>query len=80
MAQRTHSAMGYDNSGPFRPYVASTMPCQCHPERNGSLFVVYAGGGRIDFPIRYHDGRIAYDWPERVPVAAKRLVERAYSA
>ena len=56
-----------------RPYVASNL----HDQR---LQVVYAGGWAGDWPIQYPDGRIAYDWPERVPLAAKRLVERAFAA
>ncbi len=72
-----HGAMHYDNGSPFRPYVASHI-CPCHPGR-GSLFVVYNNGRGIDFPIRVN-GRVLYDWPERVPAAAKRLVERAIAA
>ncbi len=55
-------------------YVASAI-CACHPGR-GSLHIVYAGGRGIDWPIKV-SGRVLYDWPERVPAVAKRLVERA---
>ena len=32
--------------------------------------------GHVDYPIRYDDGRIAYDFPERVPAYLKRIVEK----
>ena len=37
---------------------------------------VYVGtsGGHVDWPVRYADGRIAYDFPERVPVRLQQLV------
>ena len=72
MRYTTQHAVQYDNGAPFRPYVASAI-CQCHPGRR-SLFVVYAGGRGIDWPIKVGE-RILYDWPERVPAIAKRLVE-----
>ncbi len=59
-------------------YVASAIPCSCHPERH-TLQVGYGSWG-VDFPVQYADGTIVYDWPERVPQAAKRLVERAFAA
>jgi hypothetical protein len=31
-----------------------------------------------DWPIRYWDGRIAYDFPERVPLYVKKIVSRLY--
>ena len=32
-----------------------------------------------EYPVRYDDGRIAYDWPERIPAYVKRHVERLYA-
>lgn len=35
--------------------------------------------GFIDYPIYYdHNGKIAYDYPERVPTAIKKKVEKLY--
>ena len=41
------------------------------------LYLVYAGGWAVDWPVRRPDGSVAYDWPERVPVRLKRLVAKA---
>ena len=35
--------------------------------------------GETQFPVRYQDGRIAYDFPERVPEYLKRLCRRAFN-
>lgn len=35
--------------------------------------------GHVDHPIRYPDGRIAYHFPERVPLYVKELVNKAYT-
>ncbi len=43
-----------------------------------ALYLVYGGGWLTEYPVKYDDGRIAYDWPERIPEAAKRMVEEAY--
>ena len=43
------------------------------------LYLTYGGGWLIEYPVLYPDGRIAYDWPERIPEAAKQLVRRAYN-
>lgn len=32
--------------------------------------------GHVDYPIRYDDGRIAYDFPERVPAYLKKIVAK----
>lgn len=68
-------AVQYDQSS--APYIASAI-CRCHPGRR-SLHVVYAGGWRIDWPVKVN-GRVLYDWPEAVPASVKRLVERAFTA
>ena len=36
--------------------------------------------GLSQFPVKYRDGRIAYDHPERVNKGIKPLVERAFHA
>lgn len=40
--------------------------------------VVYGGGTFTDFPIKYHNGLIAYDEPFRHKRTTKMMVERAY--
>ena len=36
---------------------------------------IYRAGG-TDYPIRYDDGRIAYEWPERCPKYVKEYVAK----
>ncbi len=60
------------------PTVASSLDI-CHPKKGGWL-QVDCGNGWVDWPIQYPDGHIAYECPERVPKAAKRLTERAFQA
>ena len=44
-----------------------------------SLSVENTKTGFIDYPIYYdHNGKIAYDYPERVPAAIKTKVEKLY--
>lgn len=44
-----------------------------------SLSVENDKSGFIDYPIYYdHNGKIAYDYPERVPNAIKKQVEKLY--
>ena len=43
-----------------------------------SQIVVECANGHVDWPIQYTDGRVAYDFPERVPEYAKREVEKIY--
>ncbi len=74
MPQMHNGAPAYSEGG---PYVASLLCKVPRCRRRGHLYTVYAGGRAIDFPIRYGDGRIVYDWPERVPARAKRLVGQA---
>jgi len=33
-------------------------------------------GGFTDYPIRWPNGTIAYDWPERIPARVKAAVAR----
>lgn len=35
--------------------------------------------GRVDWPIRYTDGRIAYDCPEFVPASIKKELARRFN-
>ena len=35
--------------------------------------------GFTDWPIRYDDGRIAYDFPERIPAYVKRITKAIFS-
>ena len=35
--------------------------------------------GYSQYPIRYDDGRIAYDWPEIVPKYIKKAIEKAFN-
>lgn len=37
---------------------------------------VVCANGHVDNPIRYYDGRVAYDFPERVPAFIKAKVVR----
>ena len=78
--EATHCRNGSPPFGGSGPYVA-TMLCKVVTcAKRGHLYVVYADSDRIDYPVQYADGRIAYDWPERVPARAKKLVEQALSA
>jgi len=45
--------------------------------RNGQVRVLSPSGYQ-QFPIRYSDGVIAYDWPEIVPEYAKIQVMRTF--
>ena len=46
-------------------------------KRLASVVIEYKSGRSvIDYPIRYDDGRVAYDNPHAIPQYAKRLVER----
>lgn len=47
-----------------------------HRAVRGVLYVTDQRDLFTDWPIRYRDGRIAYDWPERVPAYVKRQVAR----
>jgi len=40
---------------------------------------VVTAKGHVDYPIRYDDGRIAYDFPERVPAYLKKKVAKLLS-
>lgn len=33
-------------------------------------------GGRVDHPVRYHDGHVVYDRPEVIPEAIRDWVKR----
>lgn len=49
--------------------VAGQNSCKLEIEYQNGTFVV-------DYPIRYPDGSVGYNWPERVPEYAKRQVEK----
>lgn len=38
------------------------------------------GGGFCDCAIQYHDGAVAYDFPERIPAYVKKAVRDAFAA
>ena len=40
--------------------------------------VMVSNGWWSDWPIKYTSGKIAYDFPERIPQYAKKLVEKAF--
>jgi hypothetical protein len=42
------------------------------------VYVDHTYGCLCDWPIQYDDGRIAYDYPERISRTRKALVARAY--
>lgn len=42
--------------------------------------LIVSDGWHVDWPIRVPDGRILYDWPERIPAYARRDVDRAFKA
>lgn len=44
--------------------------------QRGRLCIVNAKTGFVEIPVRYSDGSIGYDWPERVPQYVKRAFER----
>jgi hypothetical protein len=48
---------------------------------DGSLVSVMCenADGFSDWPVRYADGSIAYDYPERMPKYVKRCVQQAFS-
>ena len=50
-------------------YIASTIA--------GRHLQVVTRAGHIDWPIQYPDGRIAYDFPERVPIYLQLWVDKA---
>jgi hypothetical protein len=43
-----------------------------------SVQVVNDKTGFSDYAIRYEDGRIAYDFPERIPEYVKNMVAKEY--
>lgn len=49
------------------------------PALRGSFYVIICNAdGWNDNPIRLESGRILYDFPERVPAYAKKLVKKAF--
>lgn len=52
----------------------------CLPHMNGTYYVITCDNRNLwnDNPIRVADGRILYDFPERIPAYAKRLTVRAF--
>lgn len=50
------------------------------PDRSGRLYPIVCDNSKLicDNPIKLRDGRILYDYPERVPAYAKALVVKAF--
>ena len=40
--------------------------------------VIYEQGWQEDCPIQYDNGKISYDWPERIPQYLKNQVPKAF--
>lgn len=57
-----------------RPWRAEVRTWEDRPLR----YVVVTNGQDIDYPIKYSDGRIAYDRPEQLPQYVRPLVIKAY--
>ena len=57
-----------------RHFETPHLACNLYGSRG--LYVA-TGTGYVDWPVKYPDGRIAYDAPERVPSYLKRLVNLA---
>lgn len=53
------------------------IACNLTGSRGTSGLYVVTPSGHVDWPVRWPDGRIAYDWPELVPQWLKREVARA---
>lgn len=59
--------------GPHRGFNPGKGSVERVSERSAK---VVTAKGHVDYPIRYDDGRIAYDFPERVPAYLKKQVAR----
>lgn len=62
--------------GPHRGFNPGKGSVERVSERSAK---VVTAKGHVDYPIRYDDGRIAYDFPERVPAYLKKQVARMLS-
>ena len=63
----------------YKQYAQKVHLCKEIPAN--TVFVMHEGKeGLSQYPVQYEDGRIAYDYPERVSKAIKPFVELAFIA
>lgn len=43
---------------------------------NGKRAVYVSDGWIVDYPIRYHTGKLGYDMPERIPASVRERVNK----
>ena len=63
-----------------KPVYAEIRQTGCNKAFYNGMRVMVTNGWWSDWPIKYDNGKIAYDWPERIPKYAKKLVEKAFNA
>lgn len=61
-----------------RPVYVKIIEKAGSPSFYGGARVQVSNGWWADWPIKYADGRIAYDFPERIPDYAKKMVGKAF--
>ena len=65
-------------SYPKRPITVCIKKTDCNNEYYNGYRVMVTDGWFADWPIKYENGKIAYDTPEKIPKYAKKLVYAAF--
>lgn len=50
-----------------------------YKEKDGTVtLVIELSRGNVDWPIRYHNGQLAFDYPEQVPKSIKKELYKRF--
>lgn len=60
-----------------KAYICKSIRLEGNEWKDFKFVMVENAEGFIDFPIRYANGTIAYDFPERLPSYLKELAKQA---
>lgn len=74
MTHRIKSQTTFDEAKVLKKIGNWTVEKVYNP-RTGKLMIVVTNGWRIDYPLRYSTGYVAYDYPEQIPAGVKKYVQ-----